>query len=295
MGNTDQLLPLGFKRSNENPPMNIDKYMQTLLSSYKSVYDIQQQHTASMKTAYNQFNDFDEEKYKRQLITSYKSVYDIQQQHTASMKTAYNQFNDFDEEKYKRQLITSYKSLYDVQQQHTASMKTAYNQFNDFDEEKYKKHMLELFKSINNKTLEQHKNIQFALNLLQNGEENTNISTTTSKIVKLGSLLKGKDVDSLVKSIIQTPTKNNMNNVNKLLKMLSNDPKSKISGLVIVATLLFLEQEKQNAHIDKLIQKINNILGPTIKIPGVSQKAEIDELFSTIEHENIRKLYVVNN
>ena len=94
------------------------------------------------------------------------------------------------------------------------------------------------------------------------------------------------DIDKLIKTIILTLSVNNMENVMKLLGKLKYDLNTKALSLVIMASLTFINKNRSDPNIGELIEKLNEILGPSIPIYQSKEK-----LLKMVKHEYIKTFY----
>jgi cobalamin biosynthesis Co2+ chelatase CbiK len=258
---------------------SIDK--ETLLNGYKKIHSIFTNQQRAIRDTYVQFSDFDETKYKTGLLNSYNIIHGIHKKQQDDIKTAYEQFSDFDNAGYKQKLLNSYNIIHGIHDNHQKALNTAFYQFSDFDNAGYKQKLLGYYNAIHSTFVKQQQDIQSALKQFN---ERSSLPPVASQA----------ELDKLVKTIIKTPTIKNMENVMKLLGMLKDYPESKAMSLVIVTSLAFIKNEKNNPKLSGLIQKMNERLGSSINIPPsiIENDEQKVALLNMVQHENIKQLYM---
>ena len=270
-------------------------YKRKLLNSYNTIHSIHENQQKALKTAYGQFSDFDNAGYKKKLLNSYNTMHSIHENQQKALKTAYGQFSDFDSAGYKKKLLNSYNTIHSIHENQQKALNTAYSKFSDFDNAGYKNELMGYYNVIHSIFVNQQKQIQSALKSFK--EKPPVVPGNTLQPLPPNilppSLPQENDLDKLIKTIIETPTQNNKENVVKLLELLKDYPKSKALSLIIVSSLLFIDSEKTHPNLGELIEKMNERLGTSINIPPsiIENDEQKEALLNMVQHENIKQLY----
>ncbi len=79
----------------------------------------------------------------------------------------------------------------------------------------------------------------------------------------------------------------------KLLGMLKDNEKSKALSLVIMASLTFINNNRSDPNLGELIEKLNEILGPSIHIsPSIIENdKQKNALLKMVQDKEIINLY----
>ena len=185
---------------------------------------------------------------------------------------------------YKQDLLNTYKKIHSIFTAQQKTIQSAYVKFSDFDAV-YKQNLLKSYITIHSIHENQQKHIQSALKYFKEKLP----PAAASAAAPAAPLSEVNDIDKLIKTIILTSTVDNMENVMKLLGMLKDNEKSKALSLVIMASLTFINNNRSDPNLGELIEKLNEILGPSIHISQSKEKRET--LLKMVQYNEIKNLY----
>ena len=262
-------------------------YKQDLLNTYKKIHSIFTAQQKAIQYAYVKFSDFDAV-YKQNLLKSYNTIHSIHKNQQKAIQYAYEQFSDFDAV-YKQKLLKSYNTIHSIHKNQQKAIQYAYEQFSDFDAV-YKQKLLKSYNTIHSIFVNQQKHIQSALKYFK---EKTPPPAQTELTPVIPSSPQKNDLENLIITINKTQTVDNMENVMKLLGMLKNYENSKALSLVIMASLTFINNNRSDPNLGELIEKLNEILGPSIHIsPSIIENdKQKNALLKMVQDKEIINLY----
>ena len=227
--------------------------------------------------------------YKQDLLNTYKKIHSIFTAQQKTIQSAYVKFSDFENAAYKQKLLKSYNTIHSIHKNQQKAIQYAYEQFSDFDAV-YKQKLLKSYNTIHSIFVNQQKHIQSALKYFK---EKTPPPAQTELTPVIPSSPQKNDLENLIITINKTQTVDNMENVMKLLGMLKNYENSKALSLVIMASLTFINNNRSDPNLGELIEKLNEILGPSIHIsPSIIENdKQKNALLKMVQDKEIINLY----
>ena len=279
-----------YKKSQKERKRKRDR--QDLLNSYKKIHTIFTNQQKAIQYAYEQFSDFDNAAYKQKLLKSYNTIHSIHKNQQKAIQYAYEQFSDFENAAYKQKLLKSYNTIHSIHKNQQKAIQYAYEQFSDFDAV-YKQKLLKSYNTIHSIFVNQQKHIQSALKYFKEKTPPPAQTELTQATPVNPSSPQKNDLENLIITINKTQTVDNMENVMKLLGMLKNYENSKALSLVIMASLTFINNNRSDPNLGELIEKLNEILGPSIHIsPSIIENdKQKNALLKMVQDKEIINLY----